>query len=147
MTPLLLLAEKVEGLSGPDREVDAEIAAALRVGTEHGWALRYPAWIAAKDGRVHLEKNGPSFAAPAFTASLDAAMSLVPEGWRIWTADFSIEGRFVWMLCGPKLTWITHEDGSREGGEDWYQSGVAATPALALVSASLRARAAMEAGE
>lgn len=123
-SPLLLLAEKVEGLEGPDREVDCEILAA----------------VARTD-------NGPVFAAPAYTASLDAAMSLVPEGWRIWTADFSIEGRFVWMLCGPKLTWITHEDGSREGGEDWYQSGVAATPALALVSASLRARAAMEAGE
>lgn len=119
MTPLLLLAEKVEGLEGPDREVDCEILAA----------------VARTD-------NGPVFAAPAYTASLDAAMSLVPEGWG-------------WLVCQPSEKAIasgllkerTPVMGEVQYGCDHRYAVAAATPALALVAASLRARAAMEAGE
>lgn len=64
---LLELAERCEKASGPDRELDAQIAAAF-----HLKQLTYqsPEWI--KD--------------PEFTASLDAAMTLVPEGWE-WALE------------------------------------------------------------
>lgn len=77
---LLALAERIEVATEPDRELDALIAAALRIGTEHAWANNFPEWQGRSDGRVYLEDGGPSFKAPAFTASLDAAMTLVPEG-------------------------------------------------------------------
>jgi hypothetical protein len=79
---IIALAERVERLDGADREVDALVSATVRIGTDHEWANKnYPAWVAAKDGRVHLERNGPSFEAPRYTASLDVAMGLVPDNW------------------------------------------------------------------
>lgn len=53
-TDLMELASRVEAGEGPDRELDAEILAAI-AGTA----------------------NGPVSGAPAYTASLDAAMTLV----------------------------------------------------------------------
>jgi hypothetical protein len=127
MTDLMELASRVEAGESNDRDLNYAILMATGWGRDEGYALN------PKGERVtHV---------PNYLASLDDATSLVPEGWRIWTADFSIEGRFVWMLCGPKLTWITHEDGSREGGDDWYQSGAGTSPERALTAAALRARA------
>jgi hypothetical protein len=73
---LLALAERCENTTFPDRELDAAIAAAVRIGTEHVWAWNYPAWEGRADGRVYLEKGGPSFTAPNFTLSVDAASTL-----------------------------------------------------------------------
>lgn len=127
MTNLLELAERCEWAEGPDRELDALIAANLRVGTEHGWAFKnYPQWIGRADGRVHLDDGGPSFSAPAYTASLDAAMTLVPTDHPKW----AVTGRNS-ATCGPK-----HGEG---GPLEWT---FAATPALALCAAALKARAA-----
>lgn len=131
------LAGRVEASGGANSDIDRCIQAAL-VGATEEWQDARNAWA------YHLDGHWVSIGAVLpYTTSLDAAMSLVPEGWRIYTGDFSIEGRFRWMLSGPRLTWITHEDGSKEGGDDWYQSGVAATPALALTAASLRSRASL----
>lgn len=145
MTDLMELASRVEAGEGPDRELDADIQDAVRLGGYKADRDGCSGNLCGTMTRMAADGDGVEWKPlPAFTASLDAAMSLVSEGWRIWTADFSIEGRFVWMLCGPKLTWITLEDGSREGGDDWYQSGVASSPALALTAAALHARATKE---
>lgn len=78
MADLEELAGRVEGLTRPSREMDALIAAACRLGAEEwAWAANYPDWEGGSDGRVYLERGGPSFAAPAYTASIDAAMTLV----------------------------------------------------------------------
>lgn len=61
--------------------------------------------------------------APAYTASLDAAMTLVPEGYD-WAVFRTNGGLTVHAWCGSR--------------EDVF----AATPALALTAACLRARAA-----
>ena len=140
------LAGRCEAASGADRDLDALIACAVGVTSKHPkWVQRWQGALTPYPGKpgyvAHV--SGVWWSSAKVTASLDAAMSLVPEGWRIYTGDFSIEGRFRWMLSGPRLTWITHEDGSKEGGDDWYQSGVAATPALALTAASLRSRASL----
>lgn len=123
---LIALAERVERLQGPCRETDAKIAEAI--GLCIGRCGGHP-----QDGRL-----------PHFTSSLDAAMSLVPERWRNWSSDSSVKGWTRWMLAGPRNRWIVSETGEREAGNDWYQQGIARTPALALTAAALRARAAME---
>ena len=69
---LRALAERVMALTGADREVDAMIAVALGIGgnviaTPEGWCVGGP--------------SGQPFLSPAYTASIDAAMTLVPEGW------------------------------------------------------------------
>jgi hypothetical protein len=127
---LLALALRVEGLSGPDRLTDMWIENHLGLAR---FEQAHP-WRAHCEGETRLEPK-------PFTASLDSAMSLIPEGWRLYTADFSISGRARWMLEGPKTKWVLDEDGEKCAGSDWYAQGIAATPALALTAASLRARA------
>lgn len=88
---LLKLAERVEALRGPDREVDKLIAVV------NGWCL-HPSNRQRDDseqsdtgytcldcGADSWGNTGPtgqkrSASLPAYTASLDAAMALVPEG-------------------------------------------------------------------
>jgi hypothetical protein len=57
---LLALAERVEALTGPDRETDYEV-------------------LRAVDERAKI--TGPVTGDPRYTASLDAAMSLVKPEW------------------------------------------------------------------
>lgn len=130
---LLALAERVEALTGPDREVDAEIACALRIGPNlPDWALRWDGdWTPTIAGHAvlrHLDDSpGPSFKSREYTTSLDAAMTLVPENFD-WVIARTNGGLTVYAQCGD--------------GEQWF----AATPALALTAAALRAHAAI-AGE
>ena len=98
------LAERVEGLTGPCFGTECEIE-----------RLVSPHWTG---------EGAPK----AYTASLDAALSLVPEGWN-WG---------VWM----------RHDWAKQNAQVWHwerkastKHGDAATPALALTVASLRARA------
>lgn len=111
---LLALAERVEALTGPDREVDAEIEAA------RGWP--------------DVQWTGE---APRYTASLDAAASLVPAGWTLdtlheWDAAH-LRARGPWQ--GMLKRRVRHNYTVRS------QCLHAATPALALTAAALRARA------
>jgi len=107
---LLALAERVEALDGPNRNLDADIMRAIGLAGA-------PAVFALVD------------APHPYTASLDAAMTLVPEGWAVLMA-FS-EQRAVCDVhtapLGQHGTWPAHAS--------------AATPALALCAAALRARA------
>ena len=91
---LLELASRIDAATGPDRELD--LAIALAVGDET-WAE-------------------PDRAKLYYTASLDAAMSLVPEG-LIWLVQYRIR---VYAEVGRCFA-------------------TAATPSLALTAAALRA--------
>lgn len=127
---LLALADRAEWAEGADRELDAEIAVAV-YGGEIVWKTAnyimdpYPARRYPSAAHVGGYCNGHI---PAFTTSLDAALSLVPEGWG-WQMRRSHHGKravcYLWNGCGV-----------------WSPTVVAATPALALVAAALRARAA-----
>lgn len=76
---LLALADRCEQESGPDRELDAEIAVAA------GWQLAYGrAWspailAAARKSRRGKWYHGETVPVPTFTASLDAALTLYDE--------------------------------------------------------------------
>lgn len=105
---LIALAERVEKAQGPDRELDAEIAAATGTAVKRDWDADW---------------------APHYCASLDAAAALVPEG-RDW---------WVRIYNGKPRAAVEHH-------EPWSWADIAcraATPALALTAAALRARAAV----
>ncbi len=106
MSALLELAERCEAATGPDRELDAQIGAAF-----HLKMLTYRAdnWITN----------------PPFTAFLDAAMTLVPEGAKVTTQSFGGPGPMALVDPNERFT-------------------SAATLALALCAAALRAQAADE---
>ena len=118
---LLALAERCEAATGPDREIDHDVAVA--VGAQ------------ARNGSINI--------AAYYTASIDAAMMLVPEWW-------AIERWQIWPGQPSALRIVeTHlgDDGQRwHGGKDRTLSAQATTPALAIAAAAIRARAAQEGG-
>lgn len=113
---LLALADRVEALAGPDREVDAIIQRALGDDTTGHWfADRNGAWVT-------------DALAPIYTASLDAAMTLAPNAYRVRLGRLEDGRGSAWVYpptAGP--------------ADEWAR--LAATPALALCAASLRALA------
>jgi len=138
---LVALAERVERVTGPDRELDWLIAEAVgevpvhsirTIGFDYDWYRKPDEWTLwrAKDSEG---RSVETWTPKKRTASLDAAMTLVDENafWRLGNdpADF-------------KAT-VTSGDG-RAVDFDFHHA-VAATPALALTAASLRALASKEA--
>jgi hypothetical protein len=118
-TTLLALAERCEQAVGPDRELDVAIARAL------DWKPLYrddyskwwpPAAVEDSRARKRSILHHPTQPLPKFTASLDDALTLVPEE------------------CG----WMVMNSAAKVGV--WPSHG--ATPALAFCAAALRARAA-----
>lgn len=71
---------------------------------------------------------------PAYTTSLDAALTLVPEDWTAW----ELISHAAKTLFSADLSRLT----TCGAGEDWAH-GLGRTPALALCAAALRARAAL----
>lgn len=143
-TELLKLAERVEALSGPDREVDKLIA------VENGWCLHpsdrqrddsaqsdtcYTCLDCGADSWGNTGPTGQKRSAPlpAYTASLDAAMTLCQPDENRW----------------PQIEYIGHNPNNIKDGHRvrlWFnakkvsgQSMVSA--ALALCAAALRALA------
>lgn len=123
---LLALAERVEALSGPDREVDCAIGVAIgRFRTEPN--TRWPDqldYIEIREGGDWYPGHGFDMLVPNWTASLDAALSLQPEGWG-----------WVDLEISPKATEVLINNQSRQ------VCGRATTPALALTAVALRALA------
>jgi len=145
MTPdLTRLAEMCEGAEVPSRELDAAIVIALRIwpgvkGCE--WIKRWEGEIAVDakaPGRVRHKESGCWWSARYYTASLDAARTLVPEGW-YWRAGHGV------LWAGWAHLNRKHPDHCDRDDE---HSAHAETPALALCAAALRARATLaQAGE
>lgn len=111
------LIERLEAATGPCRELDRAIAEAL------GWS-----GICSPNVTFGNRPDGSRWIVPRFTASIDDALTLVPEGWG-------------YTLCDPR-------DGK---GRPWaklfppnrlaeVQPTFASTTRLALCSAALKAR-------
>lgn len=113
---LLALAERVEKLTGPDRGVDEMIAREVL-----NW--KPPAGT----GAISI------FTFPDFTASLDAAMTLVPEGW--WVAKLE-----QWRTGAPTRTWASTLRLDPHNDEEVHKSGKPSA-ALAICAVALRALA------
>ena len=114
VSDLLALAERVEALSGPDRDVNEQVLVAA------GWFV--------KDRWLHDPQGNRSYNTPDVTASLDAAMALVPGGWALDCLKEGEVGR--WYVNLRPRDWVS----------EWQYSRGAANPALALTAAALRAR-------
>lgn len=121
---LLELADRCEQASGPDRELDerisiaVEMKAAIKIGDEILGNVRWAPWNA-----------------PKFTSSLDAALSLVPEGWK-WSLHSADDTSKPCAYCVPNM--------GRLPWPAWVADIEATTPSLALCAAALRALAAVE---
>jgi hypothetical protein len=109
VSALLELAERCEQAAGPERELDNAIWAAA--------VANPPCPDHTKLGKLECSR---------FTASLDAAMTLVPEGKRLKVETAASGANAVIWQYGPTVVWDAD----------------ARTPALALCAAALRARAA-----
>lgn len=147
---LLALAERVEALAGPDAETVAQIRCAVfapsgayvqQSSINGAWCIydgqsrdgRPRTWEATK--LSHTQRLGD------FTASLDAAMTLVPEGWRWWKAG---DGR----TGGSRMVVVdTATDGRFNVLGECPCPETVDRNALALTAAALRAIAAQAADE
>jgi hypothetical protein len=149
MNKLLALADRVEKLTGPDREVDCLIWCHTK-GIEPRWVGTdcrlldageegIIGWIdpgkTQRNFSTNRQEIGPG-SIPGYTVSLDAAVALVPEGWG-------------WMLSQPNERAVASGllkawapvMGEVQYGCDHRHAVACATAALALVAAALRARA------
>jgi len=129
MTDLMELASRVEAAEGPDRELDNDIAR---------WLMRDLNWHSSDClGR--------------YTASIDDAMTLVPEGWAIdkismWPASpegasNATEPQSSVSMVGTSLGRYGRRIIWGHSGKDGRVEATSSTPARALTAACLRARA------
>lgn len=121
-----LIAE-LEKAPRPSRELDVGIAVAVRA--IHESAGPY-CGASISGGEVILEYRGITHRGiydlgqiPHYTSSVDSALTLVPEGWWVHRAE-ERTGHWEWTLTDSEE----------------HALGDAATPALALCIAALRAR-------
>jgi len=124
------LSDRVEAASGPDRELDAAVFRAIGAPVPEQFfnqsiALEYDAQeqayfaVVSDDMRV-------KYTPPAYTTSLDAAMMLLPDN-------------AAWVMASHMMA--ANVFGYRDGSEYFDATArYAATPALALTAACLRAR-------
>lgn len=121
------LIQRLEQLTGPDREVDAEIYRLIR-GDKRPQGFWYFSGLREKGEApettwIEWSKRN----SPHYTSSIDAALKLVPDGWE-WLRE-SPETMCVYL---PK-----HED-----DKSWaiHITGAHKSPAIALCIAALKAR-------
>jgi len=120
------LAGRVEALEGPDMQADADICRAI------GYEVKYH----RGEPQPYYEPTpGYSWSrVPSYTASIDAAMTLVPEGF-YWEVARGVKRRDLgpyWANCYNDEMLAKMIDG------DPVIPGC--TPAIALCCAALRAR-------
>lgn len=128
------LLERVGAATGPDREIDAEIA----------WACLEEDWSSGPE-RAVSEPFAHIKMLPEYTASLDAALALVERVLPGWLP--SVEKRRG--LGAPPTGMVSADIAGRSGWEGWtgrvrltagiYYFENAPTPAIALLAAMLRA--------
>ena len=143
MTDLKALVERIEGASEGLRELDRDIMLAA-VPCDRA-PFRYWAPVNENTGhgvidieRVYYAPHcAQAVAVPHFTTSLDAAMQLVPEGCG-WIAAWG-QIRAEEQMGGARITRNARFIG-HHANYDVIAEADAATPALALCAASLRAR-------
>lgn len=117
-TPMPDLIQRIEAAEGADRAIDEAIQCAL-VSAEIEWSNIRQCNIYHKDGRwISIGEIKP------YTASIDAVLTLVPEGYD-WSLD-NFDGD-----QGRPHAWVC-KDGP-------FYNATAATSALALCAAALKA--------
>lgn len=126
------IIERLEKAPAPDREVDGLIA------ISRGWTFQKM----KGDAKSYWRKPGVTdyymrSDLPNFTGSIDAALTLVPEGYR-WTIGIT-DGAFEFYAT------VRHPNEGSNPSLKWMAHGTV-NPAVTLLIAILKARAAL-AGE
>ena len=135
------LIARLEAATGPCRGLDADIELASGNWTAH----RYEAWSRYQECG---EACNPPIAVPCppnrYTASIDAALTLVPEGWAFRLKQTTRYDQTCWTGDGQQPAWTVSlmPDDNKADNFMFYEHGGAATPALAIVIAALKARGA-----
>lgn len=111
------LIDRLEKATGPDRALDAAIAVA--VGSEY--AQREYVHIESRSYEIHEE------IAKHYTASIDAALTLVPEGYG-WVIDF-MDPYEPEAMCGQG--WCGRDHGDPDPKQPAIMLCIAALKALA----------------
>lgn len=140
MTPLSLAA-RVEALSGADREVDVAVFRAIGAPVPFQFASAIVALTYDEAERCYFAPVGDMrvrYEPPAYTASIDAAMSLAPDGWACSMFKYA-------RPKNPARTWhVRFEDVPIAPFKPTdFQSASAEGPtlALAITAAALKALA------
>lgn len=145
---LQALLKRVQAATGPDRELDADMDEALRIGLPHlpAWAWQnFPQWKNISGGRVcclHRDgSHGLNWSSLEFTASIDAALALVervaPGGLLDLTLGYEPGAA---DRAWPAVTLRFYPDGVRVDGKQYHAVIEGApTPPLAILAALLRA--------
>lgn len=127
------LIERLEALTGPDREADIHIALALldarKEANWHMWQASRPRGSVEMTPEDYWRSRGGG-ACPAYTASLDAAVALVERLGLQWLRK-SLDTMTVYRQFTPE------QDVRKYWPEHHEAAG--ATPAIALLIALLRA--------
>ena len=126
------LIAKLEAATEGSRELDAEVAMEIhpRLKTYTPDTVTGPGhWISDKDGRVYAQD---------YTTSLDAAVTLIPEGWRLDELKNLIDywGCILWYADPPQAVYCGYNDQLRP------KSSI-----LAICIAALKARSQTDAGD
>lgn len=127
------LIDRIRAAKGPDTWLDFEIQQHIE-----GWRNLGGGWREWADGT--RERYDYIQGAPAYTSSIDTAMSLVPGGWYGRVEPRFYEGEVVrWLAYAIKPDWS--KVGTPLERDDFpHTETEAATPALALIIAALEAR-------
>lgn len=129
------LIERLEKATGPDRDLDLDITLACLPNGENGRA-RLP--ILAEDVGNHcyewVEISGVSIrSAPHYTSSIDAALTLVPEG-KYWDLSRGLPAQTIRHIYWAEVY------GDDNAHDSQHPICPGANPAIALCIAALRAR-------
>lgn len=119
------LIAALESASGPDRQLDFEIGLQMGITKDLGTGK----WIRLDDdNRIRTVEGG----LPHYTASIDAALTLVPDGWPF---------KLITDFGSPRLkNYRAQITTPRFRESEIWSGGNNASPAIALTIAALKAR-------
>ena len=129
---LIAALEKAEG---PSRELDGDIAEMCGVVPAELEAMGVKRSIARRGRGSWYGAEGAFWHAPAYTASLDAALTLVPNGW-VFTLSTDDNASFPNAAAHARCANVPWASAYVNRVSDAH----AATPAIALCIAALKAR-------
>ncbi|OHC90861.1 MAG: hypothetical protein A2095_02805 [Sphingomonadales bacterium GWF1_63_6] len=132
LNDLAARVEAGEGVNGADRELHCLIFQAIGAPVPFQFANKFIALTFVEKEQAYFVELGDGmrirYEPPSYTSSIDAAMTLVPEGLRFEVTTTGYRPGAT--VCGNILTGV-------------HEGSYAATPALALTAAALRAHAAI----
>ena len=140
MTEQTALADKIERADGPSRALDC-LAAVASGKFRKDVNERGPCYVRQNDdGTESWPGYGGAQLVPAYTSSIDAAMTLAPEGWRVDELKEGQNGDF-WCRLRPRDYDAYFK---RDPNGPLYITCGSKSFALALTAAALRAREASQ---